>query len=60
MSDGLVIFTVIFMIFVMLGMVSIESKLRFKLKNDERIINRLDLILKELNNRKQDEPGKGE
>ncbi len=55
MNEGMIVFSVIFMIFVMLGLISIERKLQSKLKNDERIINRLDLILKEISNKKQEE-----
>lgn len=48
-------FTFILLVLVLFTLISIDSSLRKKLKNDERIINRLDLIWKEVQeNKKQD------
>lgn len=43
-------FVSLFMILVVVGLANIDHSLKKKLKNDERIIDRLDLILKEVNN----------
>lgn len=41
----MVVLICIFMFLVVLGVISIDVSLKKKLKNDESIINRLDLIL---------------
>ncbi|MFD0673778.1 hypothetical protein [Cohnella sp. GCM10027633] len=46
---------VVFMVFVIVGLIGIEQKQKARLKNDERIITRLDLIIKEINSKKQEE-----
>lgn len=51
----MIVISVFFMIFVILGFIGIERKLQSKLKNDERIINRLDLILKEIKSTNKEE-----
>ncbi|PRX72573.1 hypothetical protein B0G52_105126 [Cohnella sp. SGD-V74] len=38
----------LFLLLVVMGLGSIHYTLKLQLKNDERIINRLDLIIKEL------------
>jgi hypothetical protein len=50
----MLIFTFIFMVIVILGLISLERKLQSQLKNDEKIINRLDLILKEIKNNREE------
>jgi hypothetical protein len=42
------------MIIIIIGLASIDGTLRKKTKNDEKIINRLDLIINELKNKKDD------
>ncbi len=49
---------VLFMILVIIGLASIHHELRNRTKNDERIINRLDLIIKDLRNFNRNEPNK--
>lgn len=46
-------FYILFMILVIVGIASIDHSLRKKLKNDERIIERLDLILREIKEKEQ-------
>lgn len=45
----MIFFSVFFLILVIVGLGSIHYTLKLQVKNDERIINRLDLIIKELN-----------
>lgn len=49
MEGEIIMLTIFFMILVIFGLVSIDQSLRKKLKNDERIINRLDLLWSEIN-----------
>lgn len=48
-------FYILFMFLVIVGIASIDHTLKKKLKNDERIVERLDLIWKELKNIQRDE-----
>lgn len=41
----LIFFTIVFCIMVVVTLISIELKLRKKLENDERIIERLDILI---------------
>jgi hypothetical protein len=50
----MVIIVCFFMLLVIMGLASIDSSLKKKVKNDERIINRLDLLLREISNKNQD------
>lgn len=42
------ILVIIFMVLVVLGLISLERRLQLQLKNDERIIARLDILIKDL------------
>lgn len=46
-------FYISFMILVVIGLASIDHSLRKKLKNDERMIERLDLLWKEIKEMKK-------
>jgi len=47
-GDMLIFLYALFLLLVVMGLGSIHYTLKLQLKNDERIINRLDLIIKEL------------
>ncbi|AHV98787.1 hypothetical protein PSAB_19470 [Paenibacillus sabinae T27] len=49
LEGEIIMISIFFMIIVIFGLVSIDQSLRKKLKNDERIINRLDLLWSEIN-----------
>jgi hypothetical protein len=51
----MVVFYILFMFLVIVGLASIDHSLKKKLKNDERIIDRLDLIWKEINKNKNND-----
>lgn len=42
------ILAIIFMVLVVLGLISLERRLQLQLKNDERIIARLDILINDL------------
>jgi|GEM_PF-4232174 hypothetical protein len=44
----MVIIIIIFMVIVIMGIISVEHKLRQQLNNDERIIARLDILINDL------------
>ncbi|SFD81421.1 hypothetical protein SAMN05216378_1545 [Paenibacillus catalpae] len=44
----MVIIIIIFMVIVIMGIISLEHKLKEKLRNDERIIARLDILINDL------------
>jgi len=48
----MIVLYILFMFLIVAGLASIDLSLKKKLKNDERIIERLDLIWKEINNKK--------
>ena len=54
---NIVIVFLFFMVFVILGFISLERKLQSHLRNDEKMINRLDLILKEIKNSRVEKDG---
>ena len=52
----IIFFSILFMFLVIVGLGTIHYTMKIQVKNNERIINRLDLIIKELNDLNKHEP----